>query len=244
MAANPEFKLPDDPRERGILKQKVLAAAKKGLTIAQIVEELGLRPDPSSPWRSLDIRALREQDFEFAQQLRDAMHGRPEDTIYVRQRYGVNIKEDSLNRFLVEYAETKSRAKACHASGIRPSTLMRLIDPNSDDYHPDFAAAVSEEELYQLLAVRDDWMTRAAGGDAAAQRFVLDRRDPDFAQKKPEKEPMNVFSLEALSNAARSLPSLLERVGVEKAAEEGPGVPEEPPNELPEGPAGSSEDSN
>lgn len=244
MAANPDFKLPEDPRERGILKEKIIEAAKRGLTVAQIIEELGLRPHPGNRWKSPDIHALRDQDFEFAQRLRDAMHGRPEDAIYVRQRYGVNIKEDSMNRFLTEYAETKSRAKACHASGIRPSTLMRLIDPNSDDYHPDFATAITEEELYQLLAVRDDWMTRAAGGDAAAQRFVLDRRDPDFAQKKPEKEQTNVFSLEALSNAARSLPSLLERVGVEKETEKGSGVPEEPSAELPEGSEGSPEDPN
>lgn len=195
----PISRFSDEEKER--IKREAIDLLRQGHSVSSACKALEITHN--------ELRDLRNEDQKFDLESRDARWVRTTNVSIIKEMYGDECLEGHLNAFLVEYHKSKSLPKAINNSTLTPITFKRLTDPEGEFYHPEFANLVREIEQMHLLEMDDELRQKALKGDAAAQKWILERLDPKYRRKESEGDPsVYIFTSEKLSSASHTLVSL------------------------------------
>lgn len=196
------------------LMREFVAAMRRGLNISEACRELGMKRDGK-------LKYLRKKYPDFSKQvdeLRWGVNQNPEG----RGSFGTPEKEwgsdfdgdARIESFLVTYRDTQDRDASARAAGFLPTTVEQMLDPTSEKFHAEFARAMREEEKRSLWAIEDDLLRQARAGDAVTQRFVLERRLPEYGQRarSATESNDNKFNADTLKATMQEMKELMAEI--------------------------------
>lgn len=210
--------------------RELLIQLRSGANISQACKHVGIEPDNRFAW-------LKRKYPDFAASVnelrwgpgRTSKGGTPnaKESQFMQtaeSEWGSEFNDKRIESFLLTFRESHDRDAAARASGFLPSTVMAMLDPTSEKFHAEFARAMREEEMRSLWEIEDSaWRHARVEGDATMQRFIMERRMPEYGQRAKSATDANdnKFHQDKLVEVMSSLKEVLARVRKDLAVSEG-----------------------
>lgn len=170
--------------------REILIQMRAGANISQACKHVGIEPDNRFAW-------LKRKYPDFAASVnelrwgpgRTSKGGTPnaKESQFMQtpeSEWGAEFDDKRIESFLLTFRESHDRDAAARASGFLPSTVMAMLDPTDEKFHAEFARAMREEEMRSLWEIEDSaWRHARVEGDATMQRFIMERRMPEYGQR-------------------------------------------------------------
>lgn len=214
-------------RKDSDLMREFLIELRSGCTISEACRRLGINRDN-------ELRSLRRKYPDFHAQLGAIRHGKDRaeklaSWTEAKEQWGSDFSDDArIEMFLLTYRENKGdRSSAATAAGFLPSTIEAMLSPESKKFNAEFARAMREEELRQLWEIEDDAKRNARGGDATMQRFVLERRLPEYGSRARSATEANdnKFTQEVLVKTMEKMSALMAEIRKQSVPADEPEIP-------------------
>lgn len=207
--------------------REVLIELRSGCTISEACRRLGINRDN-------ELRSLRRKYPDFHAQLGAIRHGKDRaeklaSWTEAKDQWGSDFSDDArIEMFLLTFRENGGdRSSAATAAGFLPSTIEAMLSPESKKFHAEFARALREEEIRQLWEIEDDAKRNARGGDATMQRFILERRLPEYGSRARSATEANdnKFTQEVLVKTMEKMSALMAEIRKQSVPADEPEIP-------------------